>query len=229
MPRAISLIAALALLILAAACGNTDTPTPTWPGTVWDTSTPTPTPTSTVKPPLPPNGLEKALEGVPVEYKDKRLIFDDYGRARSLIGADDTSLISNLGWQELNDSFQEQEGRHSPYVGMWHITSFFMVFLTFYKEFGLEESLWPGALSGVAIWHDISGPDRPMFLSVGATFPTDPVIEKLLESGSEEADYQGVTYYSRNEDYLGSPRDPLTKGRAILNRVAFIEDRFLAA
>jgi len=52
MPRAISLIAALALLILAAACGNTDTPVPTATATVPAFPTSTPTPGSLSKPPL---------------------------------------------------------------------------------------------------------------------------------------------------------------------------------
>ena len=97
-PPSLALAAGLfALLLSIAACATASTPTPTATLTVGQAATATPTPTPTVKPPLPPNGLEKALEEVPVEYKDKRLIFANYGRARSLIGVDDTSLISNLG------------------------------------------------------------------------------------------------------------------------------------
>ncbi|MCZ6867410.1 MAG: hypothetical protein O7E55_08790 [Chloroflexi bacterium] len=164
-----------------------------------------------------------------MEYRDKRLVFGDYGRARSLIGADATSLITLVEMKKLVESYEAQEGRHEPFIGMWFPSDFFSAFSSFYKDFGLEEVLHAGMLSGVGIFYPIHGRDSPTFLSLGTTFPKDPVIAKLLESGSEEAVYRGVTYYTRNEDYIGSLEDPLSRFDPILNRVAFIDNRFLAA
>lgn len=215
-----------AILIFVSACGGADNPTPT--ATLPGGQNPTATPTHTAPPPTPTN-LEIALGRVPVEYRDKRLVFGDYGLARSLIGADETSLITLVELQKLVESYEEQDGKHEPFMGIFSPLAFFPVFGSFYSELGLEEILHAGGLTGVGIYYPIPGRDSPTFLSLEPTFPKDPVIAKLLESGSEEVDYLGVTYYTRNEDYIGSLQDPLTRSVPILNRVAFINDRFLAA
>ena len=214
-----------AILIFASACAEADNPTPT--ATI-PSGQATVTPTHTAPPPTPTN-LEIALGRVPVEYRDKRLVFGDYGLARSLIGADETSLITLVELQKLVESYEEQDGKHEPFMGIFSPLAFFRVFGSFYLELGLEEILHAGGLTGVGIYYPIPGRDSPTFLSLETTFQRDPVIAKLLESGSEEAEYRGVTYYTRNEDYIGSLEDPLTRFGPILNRVAFNDDLFLAA
>lgn len=98
MPRVISLIAPLALLVLAAACVNSDTPTPTASDPSRQNATASPTP---FREAITPAGLGLAISRVPMGYVDEPLLFANFGIPRSMIGAMPREYVSIDQIEEL--------------------------------------------------------------------------------------------------------------------------------
>jgi len=107
MPKVISLIVPLVLLVLAAACGNTDTPTPTATATV--PAIPTSTATQT---PSIPSVLDKVLAATPASFADMPLEFSDFAGARTFRG-----YQGDLSYESLLE-FPDYAGLAVP-NGLW--------------------------------------------------------------------------------------------------------------
>jgi hypothetical protein len=199
-----------------------DLPTATPGPTATAIPKPTLAPRSTPVPGLEPSWLQQAFAMTPLEFADKPVLFADYDRSRVVADLEEFRgpefPPQNITSEKLTRFFGSlYEGVPLPEpLGGYTDTLNKLVGLNL---IGMDSGVW-----------SLEGPlFSPRFLLMRGVFDEATIAGNLLELDYKPDDYRGTPYYWLNEDPKSDMSHPLRQMGFTLNRVALMDEWFVAS